>query len=131
MLKKLKCLEAVNSLAREATNNSNSSTNTQKHLNNLAQTTTSVKIIKTEPLDFEMLHLEEKDLRERNLTRDNETTTTITSSSSSSTTTNSNNNMLSSGAPPPPAPQSRPWCPAASWHRWRSSKSGGCAARQR
>ncbi|XP_065362422.1 ecdysone-induced protein 75B isoform X2 [Calliphora vicina] len=96
MLKKLKCLEAANSLAREA-----SASHNQPH--NLAQTTTttttSVKIIKTEPLDFEMLHLEEKDLRERNLTRDNETTTTITSSSSSANSSSNNNNLTA--APPP------------------------------
>ncbi|XP_075162054.1 ecdysone-induced protein 75B isoform X3 [Haematobia irritans] len=93
MLKKLRCLEAAANLARETTNSTNNAggnqpSGTSGNSSNTATTTTpattptNVKIIKTEPLDFEMLHLEEKDLRERgNMTlRDRETNQTSTAS---------------------------------------------------
>ncbi|XP_073842272.1 ecdysone-induced protein 75B isoform X2 [Musca autumnalis] len=97
MLKKLRCLEAAANLAREANNNNSNNSNGNGSNSTTTTTTTTlgpgIKIIKTEPLDYEMLHLEEKDLRERQLARvdgDNGNTNIITAAST---------------APPPQPPQ--------------------------
>ncbi|KAL9904830.1 ecdysone-induced protein 75B isoform 3-T10 [Glossina fuscipes fuscipes] len=100
MLKKLKCLEAKARLAREITANNMgvaNSTNTisvassrSSSMEGSAITNTNLRgVVKTEPLDYELLHLEES---ERHLQRDSESAVNNTSNSVTSNTMNNSSN---------------------------------------